>query len=139
MIEEDRVTERVIDEEKYVIKTIVKDKIKVVHAINIRKNMEKTNRIIRNMDDEISAILNSIHDEIFIADMNGSLIFLNGGCERLYHKSIEEYIGKNVSEMEKELMFSPSVTSRVLKSKRKNRFSKNQYRENTAGNSGTNF
>lgn len=66
---------------------------------------------------EYETIINSIYDEIFITDANGVVLFVNGACERLYNKKASELVGRNVKDLEKEGMFSPSITDRILKTK----------------------
>ncbi len=67
---------------------------------------------------EFEAIMNSIHDEILIADADGNVIFINEACLRIYNRTSKEFIGHNVRELEKHGIFSPSVTSVVLKTKK---------------------
>jgi len=68
--------------------------------------------------EEFEAILNSIHDEILIADADGNVTFINEACVRLYNRTSSEFIGQNVRELERRGLFFPSVTSVVLKTKK---------------------
>jgi len=67
--------------------------------------------------DEFYSILNSIYDEILITDSKGIIRFVNKACERLYRIKIDKLIGRNVMELEREGVFSPSVTAQVFRSK----------------------
>jgi PAS domain S-box-containing protein len=66
---------------------------------------------------EYKKILDSIHDEVFVTDSEGKVLYVNTSTNRLYKKRPDELIGKNVREIEKELVFAPSVTERVLETK----------------------
>lgn len=67
--------------------------------------------------DEFRSILNSIYDEILVTDSKGVIRIVNKACERLYRIKIEELIGRNIMDLEREGIFSPSVTAKVLRSK----------------------
>jgi PAS domain S-box-containing protein len=58
---------------------------------------------------EWKAILDSTQDAIFIDDMNGNTQWINKACEQLYEIKRVDIIGKNIDELEKEGIFSPSV------------------------------
>lgn len=69
--------------------------------------------------DDLEKILNSSFDEIFITDGYGKVLWINEASEQLYGVKQKDIIGKDVNELENTGMFSPSVTSKVLKEKRK--------------------
>jgi PAS domain S-box-containing protein len=73
--------------------------------------------IIKSLREEYEAIINSIYDEILVADRNGVVMFVNKACERLYNKKSGELIGLNVKELAKQGLFSPSITDVVLKTR----------------------
>lgn len=68
--------------------------------------------------EENRAILDSTQDAVFIDDMFGNTEWINKACEELYHIKKEEIIGKNIEELEKEGIFSPSVAKLVFKQKK---------------------
>lgn len=68
--------------------------------------------------DEIFPILNSIGDAIFIDDKDGHAIWCNKASEELYRVTLADILGKHVSELEQDGVFSPSVASLVLKQKK---------------------
>ncbi len=63
---------------------------------------------------EILPILESISDAVFIDSEDGVCLWCNSTCEDLYDITMEEIQGRSVEELEKEGIFSPSVTLRVL-------------------------
>lgn len=67
--------------------------------------------------DEFNAIINSIYDEILITDATGVIRIVNKACERLYRMKIGELVGRNVMDLEREGIFSPSVSAKVIRSK----------------------
>ncbi|EWG09948.1 sigma-54 interaction domain-containing protein [Cytobacillus firmus] len=68
---------------------------------------------------DFKVLFDSSYDVIFVSDSQGNTLRVSSACERLWGKSQEEFIGKNVYELEQENLFSPSVTSMVLKEKRR--------------------
>ena len=63
---------------------------------------------------DIINILESISDAVFIDSGQGICLWCNSTCEDLYDIKKEEIQGKTVDELEREGIFSPSVTKRVL-------------------------
>jgi PAS domain S-box-containing protein len=68
---------------------------------------------------EWEAILDSTQDAIFIDDMNGNTQWINKACEQLYEIKRVDIIGKNIDELEKDGIFSPSVAKLVFRNKKK--------------------
>ncbi|MDD6190808.1 MAG: sigma 54-interacting transcriptional regulator [Firmicutes bacterium] len=68
--------------------------------------------------EELLPILDGISDAVFIDDAKGICRWCNGPCEEMYNISLDEITGKSVDELEKEGIFAPSVTKRVLVEKR---------------------
>ncbi|WP_100401401.1 sigma-54 interaction domain-containing protein [Bacillus sp. FJAT-42315] len=59
-------------------------------------------------------ILDSLHDGFYITDIKGITVWVNeASCKRLQRKR-EELIGKSVYDLEKQKLFSPSITRMVL-------------------------
>ncbi|BDG62426.1 sigma-54 interaction domain-containing protein [Caldinitratiruptor microaerophilus] len=63
---------------------------------------------------ELEAVLQSSFDEIFITDGEGITLRVNAACERLYGLTEAELVGRHVADLEREGVFSPSITNRVL-------------------------
>jgi len=68
--------------------------------------------------DELIPILDSISDAIFIDDAQGFTIWINKASEELYKISRKEIIGKHVSFLESEGIFTPSVARIVMEKKK---------------------
>ncbi|MEG0829299.1 MAG: sigma 54-interacting transcriptional regulator [Anaerovoracaceae bacterium] len=66
--------------------------------------------LLREMDE----ILDSIHDDLLIADGKGQVMRVSPTFETLYGISKELAVGKTVYQLEKEKIFEPSVIARVL-------------------------
>ncbi len=77
-----------------------------------------SNLIPQTSIDENRAILDSTQDAIFIDDKCGNTEWINKACEQLYHIKKEEIIGKNIDDLEKEGIFSPSVAKSVFNQKK---------------------
>ncbi|MBP6491814.1 MAG: sigma 54-interacting transcriptional regulator [Clostridia bacterium] len=68
--------------------------------------------------DELIPILDSISDAIFIDDAQGYTIWINKASEELYKIKRKDVIGKHVSFLESEGIFTPSV-ARIVMEERK--------------------
>jgi PAS domain S-box-containing protein len=68
--------------------------------------------------DELIPILDSISDAIFIDDAQGFTIWVNKASEELYKIKRKEVIGKHVSFLESEGIFTPSVARIVMEQKK---------------------
>ncbi|NNU83566.1 PAS domain-containing protein [Geobacillus sp. BMUD] len=67
---------------------------------------------------ELDAILKSSNDNIVIADENGIILRASPNCLSIYGKDVSYLVGKSVYQLEKENVFCPSVTARVLREKK---------------------
>jgi PAS domain S-box-containing protein len=67
-------------------------------------------------ESDLYGVLDKVDDAIFIDDAEGNTLWLNRACEGLYKIRREDVIGTNVSELEREGVFSPSVARLVLES-----------------------
>ncbi len=90
--------------------------------LNIRNNEcnrdFEINLKLESLHKEYENIINSVYDEIFVTNANGTVIFVNKAAERLYNKKIKDIIGRNVRDLENEGFFTPSVTSLVIRTKK---------------------
>ncbi|MHB8985576.1 MAG: sigma-54 interaction domain-containing protein, partial [Eubacteriales bacterium] len=68
---------------------------------------------------ELESIFNSSFDEIFVIDGAGITKRINRAGETYYGVPVEEMIGKNVIELEKEGYFFPSVTRLVFQERKR--------------------
>ncbi|HYE69339.1 MAG TPA: sigma 54-interacting transcriptional regulator [Anaerovoracaceae bacterium] len=68
--------------------------------------------------DELIPILDSISDAIFIDDAQGFTIWINKASEELYKIKRKNIIGKHVSFLEQEGIFTPSVARIVMEQRR---------------------
>lgn len=69
---------------------------------------------LRFLCQEYEAILESSFDGIWVTDRNGVTLRVNRACERNYGIRAEDVIGRNVAELERQGVFSPSVSRLVL-------------------------
>ncbi len=68
--------------------------------------------------EELVPILDSISDAIFIDDAQGFTIWINKASEELYKIKRKDVIGKHVSFLEREGIFTPSVARIVMEQKK---------------------
>ncbi|MGI6767131.1 MAG: sigma-54 interaction domain-containing protein [Lentihominibacter sp.] len=67
--------------------------------------------------DNVDIILNTMHEELLIADDKGVVIKVNPTFERVYGLSMEEAIGSTVFQLEEAGYFAPSIVAMVLRKK----------------------
>jgi len=75
--------------------------------------------LVRAERDELLAIFQNAYDEIFVTDGQGKTLWVNKACERLYGMKAENIIGRNVKDLEKEGVFSPSMTAVIQKDRQR--------------------
>ncbi|MFC2948091.1 sigma-54 interaction domain-containing protein [Virgibacillus sediminis] len=68
----------------------------------------------KELSKDLEAILNSVYDVIYVSDYKGKTLRVSQSCERLWGKSEDELIGRDVYDLEKENVYSPSITRLVL-------------------------
>lgn len=68
--------------------------------------------------DQLLPIFDGVTDAVFIDDAEGVCQWCNDACEEIYGVEIDEIVGRNVDDLEKSGIFTPSVTRRVLDEKR---------------------
>lgn len=67
----------------------------------------------------LMGLLDVSFDEIYVTDANGMTLWVNKACERFYGLPAEQLIGRSVRDLERQGVFSPSLTLRALKEGRK--------------------
>jgi PAS domain S-box-containing protein len=67
-------------------------------------------------DSELYEVLDKVDDAVFIDDAEGNALWLNRACEHLYKIQRKDIIGMNVSQLEREGVFTPSVARLVIES-----------------------
>lgn len=68
---------------------------------------------------EYEKIFENIEEEIFVTDQNGYILRLNPAAEKVCGVSATDVVNKHVMELEKEGIFSSSITMLVLHQKKK--------------------
>ncbi|WP_026583211.1 sigma-54 interaction domain-containing protein [Bacillus sp. J33] len=72
--------------------------------------MEELMKLANQRPNFFTDILNSINDAIYITDKNGVTLWINHISEMMTQFPREKLIGRNVRDLEREKVFSPSVT-----------------------------
>lgn len=73
---------------------------------------------LRRVNRELETILEFSHDGIFVTDGQGVVRWVNNASARICGRSRSDLVGRNVEELEKNGIFSPSVTLMVLRGRR---------------------
>ncbi|PAQ14624.1 Fis family transcriptional regulator [Bacillaceae bacterium SAOS 7] len=75
---------------------------------------------IKNLNTDLNAILSTIYDEILVVNHKGELIrYSENVIPDFWGVDLQELLGKNLSQLEEQGLFSPSVTRLVLERKKK--------------------
>lgn len=69
---------------------------------------------VSELNREMEAIINSVYDEIYVTNSEGETLWVNRAFERNSGVKVEDVIGRNVKDLEREGIFYPSVTRLVL-------------------------
>ncbi|MDQ0219525.1 PAS domain S-box protein [Peribacillus cavernae] len=87
----------------------------VIYSKPVLKRLEE----YQDMATDLQVLFDSSYDVIFVSDANGKALRVSSACERLWGKKKEEFLEQTVYELEKQNVFSPSITRMVLQEKRK--------------------
>lgn len=80
---------------------------------------ERELETVRQENRELEAIFDSSFDEIFVTDGQGYTLRVNKAGQGFYGLNEAEIVGKHVSTLEEEGLFSPSITPQVIKLKKR--------------------
>ncbi|MEY9866813.1 PAS domain S-box-containing protein [Peribacillus sp. B2I2] len=89
--------------------------ILVIYFKPVIKNIEE----YQEMATDLKVLFDSSYDAIFVSDANGKTLRVSSACERYWGISKKEFLEQNVYELEKQKIFTPSITKMVLQEKRK--------------------
>jgi len=64
-------------------------------------------------------VFDAVHNDLIITDSKGVVVYANKVSEKIYTIPRDELIGKTVDELEKQKIFTPSITKKVLQEKKK--------------------
>ncbi|WP_144554084.1 sigma-54-dependent Fis family transcriptional regulator [Peribacillus simplex] len=81
-------------------------------------DMKKSVEELQKENAELETIFNLSLDEIFVTDGNGTCIRVNPVCEKNSGRLVSELIGRNVRDLVKEGIFTPSATLKVLEERK---------------------
>ena len=70
-----------------------------------------------NLAYDLKAVFENSYDVIYVSDGEGMTLRVSSACEDLWGLKAENLIGRNVKELEKEGIYSPSVTRLVIERK----------------------
>jgi len=104
--------------------SIVKDG-KVMGAIGVFQNINDLERVSKKLDEEIALnqelefIMDNSYDLITVIDQNGIALRASSSLEKMFGIKMEEFIGRNVKDLEKTSVLSKSVTNLVLQTKKR--------------------
>lgn len=114
-----------LEEESYVNISPIEINKNIIGALiafepqNCIDNALDTIKLCNSISRELEAVFNSAYDEMIVTDSRGTILRINAVYEKLYNLKSEEFIGKNVSELEKKGAFNPSVILKVIKEKKR--------------------
>ncbi|QNU03398.1 sigma-54 interaction domain-containing protein [Peribacillus butanolivorans] len=94
---------------------ILKKKLKSLISLNesLHEELEVTRKKVK----ELTQILHSSYDEIFVTDANGDTLFVSESCKKLTGLPPEAFINKNIKELVEKGLIVNSVTLKTMKTK----------------------
>lgn len=98
----------------------VKGLIIVVQDLPMLEEMAKELDYVKNLNKDLRAILSTVYDEILVVNKDGVLLRVNESrVSGFWDGDLNELIGKNLVELEKQGLFKPAVIGPVLEKNRK--------------------
>ncbi|MCO0597779.1 sigma 54-interacting transcriptional regulator [Peribacillus butanolivorans] len=94
---------------------ILKKKLKSLISLN--KSLNEELEVTRKKVKELTQILHSSYDEIFVTDANGDTLFVSESCKKLTGLPPEAFINKNIKELVEKGLIVNSVTLKTMKTK----------------------
>ncbi|MFS0863992.1 sigma 54-interacting transcriptional regulator [Fredinandcohnia sp. 179-A 10B2 NHS] len=92
----------------------------IVQDLPMVEEMANEIEYIKDLNNDLHAILSSIYDEILVVNAKGELIrFSDTEISQFWGVELKSLLGKNIIELEQKGLFSPSVTRLVLEKKKK--------------------
>ena len=95
-------------------KSVNIDKSSVIFIYDFKVQVEMQISELLDQNKELDAIINSLHDGIWVTDGEGRTVRLNQSSAEMVKVNREDMIGKTVFELEKQGVFSPSATVKSL-------------------------
>ncbi|MEN1935563.1 sigma 54-interacting transcriptional regulator [Paenibacillus sp. 102] len=92
----------------------------IVQDLPMVEDMAMEIEYIKDLNKDLHAILSSIYDEILVVNHKGELIrYSETVINDFWGGNLKDLLGKNLLDLEKKGLFSPSVTRLVLEQKKK--------------------
>jgi transcriptional regulator with PAS, ATPase and Fis domain len=92
----------------------------VVQDLPMVEEMALEIEYIKDLNNDLNAILSSIYDEILVVSAKGDLLrYSENIINDFWQVDLKELIGKNILELEDQGLFTPSVTRLVIEKKKK--------------------
>lgn len=89
--------------------------VAVLQDIQDLENLTQELAIVKELNEELDAIIESSFDGLYIADGKGITLRVNKAFEMITGISAEEFLGRDVDDIEKTGLVSESVTALALK------------------------
>ncbi|MFC4801417.1 sigma-54 interaction domain-containing protein [Neobacillus sp. GCM10023253] len=87
----------------------------ITHLMNVNESLQEQLDISLRKIKELTQILNSSYDEIFVTNANGDVLFVSDSCKYFTGLPPEAFIHKNIRELEEKGIIKESVTLRTMK------------------------
>ncbi|MGE7767266.1 sigma-54 interaction domain-containing protein [Peribacillus sp. NPDC096540] len=92
-------------------------KKKLNSLLSLNKSLNEELEVTRKKVKELTQILHSSYDEIFVTDANGDTLFVSEACKKLTGLPPEAFINKNIKELVEKGLIVNSVTLKTMKTK----------------------
>lgn len=92
--------------------------VAVLQDISEIENISRELEYFKELNRELDAIIDSSFDGLYIADGNGLTLRVNQAFERITGVKLDQFLGKNVVDIEKEGIVSESVSALAIKQRK---------------------
>lgn len=86
--------------------------------VNMYNWQDKLKSRLESKNSEYKMVFDHCYDSIYNIDRDGTVLMANAATSKIIGKLPEEIVGKNIREMESEMVYFPSVFNMAVKNKR---------------------
>ncbi len=92
--------------------------VAVLHDISELEQISQELKYVKELNEELDAIIESSFDGLYITDGDGKTLRANKAFEMIMGISLQEFLGRNVEDIQKEGIVSESVSFLALKKRK---------------------
>jgi PAS domain S-box-containing protein len=104
----------IVQKAQYPFDKQVEGYVYIFHSLSFLEEAAKELDLFRDLNLDLKAIFDSSYDDLHVTDGKGITLRVSPACERMLGYKENELVGKSVYQLEREGVFNPSATRKVL-------------------------